>query len=393
MAVWAAMNGPGARIPFHVPTLGPLEAQAAAQAVAAGLFEGDGPICRRVEEALRARTGSRHALLVTSATHALELALLLLEVGPGDEVVLPSFTFPSAANAILLRGARPVFADVRADTLELDAQDVARVLSPATRAVLAVDYGGVGSDLGALRAVLDAARPGIAIVEDAAQGLGAFRDGVHLGVGARAGALSFHASKNVACGEGGALLLQDDALAGRAEVLREKGTDRAAFRRGERPRYEWVATGSSWVLSDLLASVLEVQLRRADEITAARLGIARRYDEGLADLYAEGRLIPQTVPAGCRPNGHLYAVRTADAPTQRALRAHLAAAGIDAPFHFVPLHTTAYARAVAGPPRALPVTEAAWNGLLRLPIHPSLDRASQERVVRAVREGLGARPN
>jgi dTDP-4-amino-4,6-dideoxygalactose transaminase len=378
-----------APIPFHVSDLGADELAAVAAALQSGQLGGDGPRCREAEAALRELTGSRHALLVTSATHALELALLALDVGPGDEVVLPSFTFPSTANAILQRGARPVFADVRADPLELDAADVARVLSPRTAAVMPVDYGGAGCDLPALRAVLAAAPRHIAVVEDAAQGIGAYRGGLHLGTAADCGAISFHATKNVTCGEGGVLLLQDEALFRRAETGRDKGTNRAAFQRGEVPRYEWVAQGSSYVLCDLLAALLLCQLRRLPELTAARLLRKHRYDEAFADLYADGVLRPLAVPADARPNAHLYAVRATGAEAQQALRTHLAARGIAAPFHFVPLHTTAFARTLGGPPRHLPVTDDAWASLLRLPLYPQLAEGQQQRVIEAVRGWAG----
>jgi len=380
-------------IPYHASDLGPEELAAVARCLQGGRIGGNGPLCRRAEERLRAITGARHVLLVTSATHALELALLALEVGPGDEVICPSYAFPSAATAILQRGARPVFADVRADTLELDAEDAARVVSPRTRAVLPVDYGGVGSDVAELRAALAgaAARAGgrpIAVLEDAAQGIGARRDGRHLGAEADAAVISFHATKNITCGEGGALLLSEEAAARRAEIAREKGTNRAAFERGEVDRYEWIAPGSSYVLSDILAALLLAQLERLQELTAARRAVAARYDAGLQDLFASGALRPQRVPPGCENNGHLYAVRTRDAAGQRALRRHLAERGIEAPFHFVPLHTTEFARRSFGPPRALPVTEDAWATLLRLPIRPSLGEADQQRVIDAVRSGL-----
>jgi dTDP-4-amino-4,6-dideoxygalactose transaminase len=380
-------------IPFHLSDFGPEEIAAAGACLRDGRLGGDGPLCRQAEASLAALTGSRHVLLVTSATHALELALAALGIGPGDEVVLPSFTFPSSANCVLQRGARPVFADVRPGTLELDPEDVARVVSPRTAAVLPVDYGGTPGDLPALRAALATAGGGrrIALVEDAAQGIDAWRDGVHAGAGADCGALSFHATKNVSCGEGGALLLQDEELARRAEVVREKGTNRAAWQRGEVERYEWVAQGSSYVLSDLLAAVLLAQLRRLPALTAARRALAARYGEALQAHFASGLLRPLALPPGACPNAHLYAIRTRDAASQAALRAHLAARGIAASFHFVPLHTTAFAQRVLGPPRTLPVTDDAWATLLRLPLYPRLGEAAQQRVIDAVHEWAARR--
>jgi dTDP-4-amino-4,6-dideoxygalactose transaminase len=375
-------------IPFHLSDVGPEELAAATACLQSGRLGGDGPLCRQAEAALAELTGCRHVLLVTSATHALELALLALGIGPGDEVVLPSFTFPSTANCVLQRGARPVFADVRADTLELDPADAASVLSPRTAAILPVDYGGTAADLPALRAVAGAA-PGprrVALVEDAAQGIASRRGGAHAGAGADAAALSFHATKNLTCGEGGALLLGDEALFRRAEVARDKGTNRAAFQRGEVAHYEWVAQGSSYVLSDLLAAVLLAQLRRLPALTDARRALAARYDGAFAGLFASGLLRPVATPPDARPNGHLYALRTRDGSARDGLRAHLAARGIEAPFHFVPLHTTAFARRLLGPPRALPVTDDAWATLLRLPLYPRLADDEQQRIIDAVHD-------
>jgi dTDP-4-amino-4,6-dideoxygalactose transaminase len=338
------------------------------------------------ERRLAQLSACREAVAVNTGTSALHLALVALGGGPGDEVILPSFTFPSTANCILQCGARPVFADVRVDTLELDAADVARVLSPHTAAVIPVDYGGSGCDLPALRAVLG---PDIPIVEDAAQGIGAWRGGQHLGAGADCGAISFHSTKNVTCGEGGVLLVRDDAVFRRAEIVREKGTNRAAFLRGEVPRYEWVAQGSSYALSDLLAAVLLEQLRKLPALTQARRARQARYDEAFADLYAGGVLRPLAVPADSRPNAHVYAIRTRDSADQQTLRRHLEARGIAAPFHFVPLHTTDFARARLGPPRDLPVTDDAWATLLRLPLYPRLTEGQQQRVIEAVRGWAG----
>jgi dTDP-4-amino-4,6-dideoxygalactose transaminase len=373
-------------IPFHVSDLGPEESVAAAECVRSGLIAGDGALGQKAEEVLCEITGSAHALLVTSATHALELAAAALDLGPGDEVICPSFAFPSTANCILQRGATPIFADIDADTLNLDPEDVARVASPRTRAVMPVDYAGIGCNVDALReaAASGGATARVAVIEDAAQGMDAYRDDAHLGTAADAGALSFHATKNITCGEGGALLLRDESVFRKAEIVREKGTNRAEFMRGEIPKYEWVGQGSSYVLSDILAALLLVQFDKLPELTARRLQIKARYDEAFAELAASGRLRLQVEPADTRPNGHIYAVRATDATAKVALRAHLDAHGVPAPFHFVPLHTTAYATSTFGEPRDLPVTADAWNTLLRLPIHPSLSDDQVQRVIDAV---------
>ena len=373
-------------IPLHRPMLGEAEREAVTRCLAEGQLDGDGPRGRAIEARLASITGSRHVLLTTSATAALELALQLLDLGPGDEVVCPSFAFPSSANAILRCGATPVFADVHAEHLCLDPDDVARVTTAATRAVLPVDYGGVGCDPVALRDACG--RDDILLVQDAAHGIGARRHGRHVGLDADATALSFHVTKNVTCGEGGALLLQRDELASRAEVLREKGTNRAAFLRGEVPRYEWVDVGTSGAPSDLLAALLDAQLDRLDDWTALRRSQVRAYDEALTPHFEAGRLVPQRVPPGCEPNGHLYVIRTRDGVARRALAAHLSAAGIEAPIHFVPLHSTAFAARRLGPQRPLPVTDLVGETLLRLPIGPHLRPGDQQRVIDELQRAL-----
>ncbi|MHC4846460.1 MAG: dTDP-4-amino-4,6-dideoxygalactose transaminase [Planctomycetota bacterium] len=373
-------------IPFHLSDLGPEEAVAAAECVRSGLIAGDGALGQKAEEVLCEITGSAHALLVTSATHALELSVAALDIGPGDEVICPSFAFPSTANCILQRGATPVFADIDAATLNLDPEDVARVATPKTRAVMPVDYAGIGCEVEALReagASGGATRP-VSLIEDAAQGMDAYRGDAHLGTAADAGALSFHATKNITCGEGGALLLRDEEDHRRAEIIREKGTNRAEFMRGEIPKYEWVGQGSSYVLSDILAAVLLVQLDKLPELTARRLEIKAAYDAAFADLAAAGTLRLQVEPADAKPNAHIYSVRTRDEPTKAALRAHLGRLGVPAPFHFVPLHTTSFAVEACGTPRDLPVTADTWRTLLRLPIHPSLTDDQVQRVIDAV---------
>lgn len=373
-------------IPVHRPLLGAPEREALLAQFDRGVIDGDGATGQRVEARLEALTGSPHVLLVNSATAALELALELIDLGPGDEALCPSWTFPSTANAVLRTGARPVFVDVLPGSLTLDPDDVARALTPATRVVLPVDYAGIGNDVAALRAVCG---PDVAVVSDTAHGLGATRDGRPLGTDGEAAALSFHASKNLVCGEGGALLLRDDAHAARAERLREKGTSRAAFLRGEVDHYEWVDVGTSGTLSDLLAALLEAQLERLDAVTAERRRLAARYDEAFADLAGSGALRLLEVPAGCAPNGHLYAVRTRDRAARDRLAAGLAERGISAPIHFVPLHGTAFARQRLGDQRPLPVTEDAGETLLRLPLFAGLTDDQQQRVVEGVRALVG----
>jgi dTDP-4-amino-4,6-dideoxygalactose transaminase len=350
-----------------------------------GRVAGDGPFCRRVEDRLASWLGVPRVLLTTSCTHALELALLALGVGPGDEVVCPSFTFVSTANAVLRVGARPVFADIEETTLGLDPGDVARRLTPRTRALLPVAYAGVAPEMRALLDLAQARR--LYVVEDAAQALGARYEGRAVGTLGDAGAFSFHETKNLSCGEGGALVLRDDAAARQAEIVREKGTNRTAFLRGEVDKYTWVAEGSSYVLSEILAAVLDAQLDKAPEIAARRARVAARYRAELEDWAQRHGVRLPVVPADREGNHHVfYLLFTTPAERDRAM-ASLRSRGVQAAFHYVPLHSSPHgARLHEG--GALPVTDRAAATLLRLPLHPRLSEEDVARVIGAVRQSL-----
>lgn len=348
---------------------------------------GDGPFGRTVERRLEHLLGCRRVLLTTSCTHALELALLTLGVGAGREVVCPSFTFVSTANAVLRVGARPVFADIDEATLGLDPSDVERALTPRTAAILPVHYAGQAPDMEALTSI--ARGHALAIVEDAAHGLGARYRGRPLGTLGDAGCFSFHETKNLTCGEGGALALDDLALAHRAEIIREKGTNRAAFLRGEVDRYTWVAEGSSYVLADVLAAILDAQLDRIQEIQARRARICETYRAALADWgQRHGVRLPLTSPERASAYHVFYLLFPDDGSRDRAL-GRLREAGVPASFHYVPLHSSPFGRSlVAGPPRELPITDRVARTLLRLPLHPLLSDAEADRVTDAVRHCL-----
>ena len=372
-------------IRFHSPLYDERELEAVRSALAAQTT-GDGPIGRRVEARLSKLLAGRRVLLTTSCTHALELSLLALGVGPGQEVITPSFTFVSSANAALRVGARPVFAEIDERTLGLDPEDVERRLTPRTAAILPVHYAGVAPDMDA---ILDIARRRrLRVVEDAAQGLAARYRGQPLGALGDAGCLSFHETKNLSCGEGGALLVSDPELAKRAEIAREKGTNRAAFLRGEVDKYTWVAEGSSYVLSDVLAALLDAQLDKLDAIQARRAAITARYRSGLADWAATGGVrLPALLPDR-EPNHHIfYLLYPAPQARDRALAA-LRAGGVLATFHYVPLHSSPHGRSL-GPQPELPITERIASTLLRLPLHPRLTDDDVERVIEAVR-GAGS---
>lgn len=372
---------------FTRPSIGEREVDAVAAALRAGQLGGNGAICRRVEQQLARLTGAPAVLLTSSATSAMEIGLQVIGLGPGDEVLMPSFAFPSQAGAVLALGARPVFCDVHPDTLNLDPDDAERRVTERTKTILPVHYAGIACDMDALGRL--AAERGLSIFEDAAQAVGSRWDGRHLGTLGVAGALSFHATKNLGCGEGGALLLSSTELASRAEIALEKGTNRSAFLRGEVERYTWVGRGGSHVLSDLLAALLEVQLARLPEITAHRRTLWDVYHEGLADLEDAGRLRRPVVPARAEHNAHIYLVQVETPQLRDRLLGELREAGIGATFHYQPLHSSPFAREVLGLDVALPVTERAAEVILRLPLHGSMDAADAQRVVGELRRRLG----
>jgi dTDP-4-amino-4,6-dideoxygalactose transaminase len=370
-------------IPFSKASYDEREVEAVRRALAVQAC-GDGPAGRRVEARLAAMLDVHRVLLTTSGTHALELALLALGIGPGDEVVCPSFTFVSSANAVLRVGAKPVFADIEERTLGLDASDVERRLTPRTRAIIPVDYAGVAPDMEALGAL--AARRALRVVEDAAQGLAASWRGRALGTLGDAGCLSFHETKNASCGEGGALAIADPEIAARAEIAREKGTNRAAFLRGQVDKYTWVAEGSSYVISDVLAAILEVQLDKLDAIQARRAAVVARYREGLAGwARRSGVRLCEPLPERT-PNHHIFHLLYPDGAARDAALRTLRARGVLATFHYVPLHSSPHGRALGADRHELPVTDRVAATLLRLPLHAELSDADVLRVIEAVQE-------
>lgn len=372
-------------IPLQQPTLGREEAAAAAAAVRAGLLVGRGPIGTALEERMSRQLRCR-ALLTTSGTHALELSMAALGIGPGDEVILPSFTFSSVANAVLRAGAKPVFADISLDDLNLDPADAARRVNKRTKAVIAVHYAGVASDMAALGRLCR--RHKLFLIEDAAHAAGATWRGRPLGTVGDAGALSFHATKNVVCGEGGAFLTRSAGAARRAEWFREKGTNRSAFLRGEVRKYDWVSEGSSFVLSDVLAAVLNVQWGRLSAVNAERGRLHALYRRELADLEAAGLIRLQKLNPEGRSSWHLFPVLLRTRAERDAAIAALKAEGITASFHYQPLHASPYGRRVLRCKARLPASEAAGATLLRLPLYDGLGTAAVRRVCAAFRRAL-----
>ncbi|MBG0813551.1 dTDP-4-amino-4,6-dideoxygalactose transaminase [Planomonospora sp. ID82291] len=371
-------------IPFNRPHVSPNELEYLEEALRGGSTAGDGPFTRRASRLLEERLGGSRALLTTSCTHALEMAALLLGLRPGDEVIMPSFTFVSTANAFALRGATPVFADCRPDTLNLDERLVEDAITPRTRAVVAVHYAGVACEMDEIGAIAE--RHGLAVVEDNAHGLGGSYRGRPLGSLGRLAAQSFHATKNIQCGEGGALVLNDPDLVARAEVIREKGTDRSRFFRGQVDRYRWIDIGSSYLPSDLLAAQLTAQLESFSAIQERRSAVWNAYHEGLADWAAANEVAQPMVPDDRVHPAHLYYLLLPDLANRQGLIAHLAERGVQAAFHYQPLHTAPagerYGRTAPG---GCPVTEKAADRLVRLPLYADLGASGVSSVIDAVR--------
>jgi dTDP-4-amino-4,6-dideoxygalactose transaminase len=368
------------RIPFNRPHRTGRELALVGEALAGERWCGDGRFTARAAELLAEVVGGGRVLLTTSCTHALELAALLLDAGPGDEVIVPAFTFVSTAAAFALRGARVVFADVEPATLNLDPAAVARLAGPRTRAIVPVHYAGVACDVDALAA----AAPAATIVEDSAHGLFGSWRGRPLGSLGRLATQSFHETKNLSCGEGGALVVNDPALVDRAEILREKGTNRARFFRGQIDKYTWVDVGSSYLPSDLLAAVLVAQLEGGPAIQAARQAVWTRYHGQLAAWADRHGVARPYLPAGAVHPAHIYWLRVRDLDARTRLIAHLAARGVQATFHYQPLHLSDVGRRLGGQPGACPVTELAADTLVRLPLYADLTADDVDRVVAAV---------
>ena len=368
-------------IPFNRPSIVGNESRYMADAIARGHISGDGEFTRRCQNLLEQELGSP-ALLTTSCTHALEMAALLLDIAPGDEVIIPDFTFVSTANAFVLRGATPVFVDVRPDTLNLDERLIEARITPRTRAIVPVHYAGVGCDMEVITGI---ARPRrIAVIEDNAHGLFGARAGRRLGRWGELATLSFHETKNFSCGEGGALVVNQPSLLDRAEILREKGTNRKRFFRGEVDKYTWVDLGSSYVPSDLLAAYLLGQLEQKEAVLEARRGACDRYASALATWAGRSGVALPYVPPDCESSFHMFYLVMATPRARAALIAHLRGRGILAVFHYLPLHLSEMGSRWGGRPGDCPVTESVSDRLVRLPLYTSITEREQERVIDAV---------
>jgi dTDP-4-amino-4,6-dideoxygalactose transaminase len=367
------------RIPFHKPFYDAADEQAIINAFRSARLVGDGPMTAQATARLQELLGVPHVLLTTSCSHALELAMMVLDLRPGDEVIVPSFTFVSTTNCIMRQGARPVFADILPRQLTIDPLDVRRRLTSATRAIIPVGYAGISPEMDDLRAL--ASEHGISIVEDAAQSVGATYHGRPQGTTGDIGCLSFHETKNVSTGEGGALFTSRADMAARAEIIREKGTNRKQFLLGLVDKYTWVDVGSSFLPPDHTAALLLSQLAKLDVITARRRAIHERYMEGLTPLAVAGRLTLPVIPGHSGSNYHLFHVLMEDEGTRNAAIAFFRERGIATTFHYLPLHLSPVGATLGYGPGEFPVTESVSARLLRLPIYPGLTEEEQSAVI------------
>jgi len=372
------------RVPFNKPTSAPGASAFVSEALASGRLSGNGPFTRACETLLERLTGAHRALLTNSCTAALEMSALLIDAKPGDEVIVPSFTFVSTANAFASHGLRPVFADCRHDTLNVDERTIAPLIGPRTKAIVVMHYGGVACDMDPILAAAREHR--LLVVEDNAHGLFGGYKGRPLGTMGALATQSFHETKNVTCGEGGALLVNDRSLLSRAEVIREKGTNRSRFFRGEVDKYTWVDFGSNHLPSELQAALLRAQLEYHEAVQQKRAAIWHRYDSELRVWAHANDVRLPVVPADCKHPSHLYYVVLPTVAERPRLIEHLKRQGILAVFHYVPLHTSPMGRRLGGAPGGCPVAGDISERLLRLPFYTDLSSEDQAFVVDVVRE-------
>lgn len=374
------------RLPFNFPHMTGKELSYIAESHFNGMLAGDGPFTKRCHEWLERYTGGYKALLTHSCTAALEMSALLLDIQPGDEVIMPSYTFVSTANAFVLRGAVPVFVDIREDTLNLNERLIEEAITPRTRAIVPVHYAGVACEMDSIMAI--AKRRNLRVVEDAAQGVMATYKGRALGSIGDLAAFSFHETKNVISGEGGALIVNDPALSARAEIIREKGTDRSRFFRGEVDKYTWQEVGSSFLPGEIVAAFLWAQLEEADRITRERLESWQRYHELVEPLEKKGAIRRPVIPSECQHNAHMYYILTESAEERQRILEEFKRHNIMAIFHYVPLHSSPGGRRYGRASGSLEVTVRQSECLVRLPLWVGLNQSSQDRIVDVMRKVL-----
>lgn len=371
------------KISFNRPFFAGSEFTYIQDALRRGHVSGDGFYTKRCHDFLEKLTGSKKALLTTSCTHALEMAALLLNIRPGDEVLVPSFTFVSTVNAFVLRGAKPVFIDIRPDTLNLDERKIEEKITSRTRAIVPVHYGGIACEMDAILEI--AKEHDLAVVEDNAHGLFGEYKGKPLGSFGCLATQSFHETKNFSCGEGGALLINDEKFVERAEIIREKGTNRSRFFRGQVDKYSWVDVGSSYLPSDVLAAFLFAQLENHERIQSIRQRIWKRYYDGLKEWARQNDVQLPHVPASISPSYHLFSLIFPDSQSRDACIAALAKENIMAVFHYLPLHSSEMGLRFGGKKGDCPITERVSDCLLRLPFHNNLTESEQGRILDVVR--------
>lgn len=372
------------RIPFNRAALAGNELRYITEALQNGHISGDGLFTERCQELLEKEMNVPKAVLTTSCTDALEMAALLLDIQPGDEVIVPSFTFVSTVNAFVLRGARPIFCDIRPDTLNMDEKQVESLVTPRTKGIVPVHYAGVGCEMDSILPLCE--RHGIAVVEDNAHGLFGRFKGKYLGTFGCLATQSFHETKNFTCGEGGALLINDPLYIERAQILRDKGTNRARFFRGLVDKYTWVDLGSSFLPSDVLAAFLFAQFEHRDEIQSDRRRIWERYNEQLAEWAGENNVRLPHVPGHCEQPWHSFYMLLPSLDARQRFIAHLKAREILSVFHYLPLHLSEMGRKFGGKEGDCPVTECVSDRLVRLPFYNDLTEGDQDRVISAIHQ-------
>ena len=364
------------QIPFNKPYMTGKELWYISQAHAKGHLAGDGSFTKLCSGWLESRTGSRRALLTHSCTGALEMAAILADLQPGDEVIMPSYTFVSTANAFVLRGAVPVFVDIRPDTLNIDETKIEAAITPKTKAIVPVHYAGVGCEMDAIMDI--ARRHSLLVIEDAAQGVMASYKGRPLGSIGHMAAFSFHETKNIISGEGGALMINDQRFVERAEIIREKGTNRSQFFRGQVDKYTWVDFGSSYLPSELISAFLWAQMDEADTITERRLGIWDTYHRFFDQAEGVGKMRRPIIPADCKHNAHMYYLLLPDLEHRTCFISGLKEAGIGAVFHYVPLHSSPFGKKSARSHGDMSVTTDLSDRLVRLPLWVGLNESQAE---------------
>ena len=371
------------KIPFNKPSFTGKELEYIKEAVLSGKISGDGIYTEKCHKSLERKFNARKVLLTTSCTHALEMASILLDLKAGDEVIVPSYTFVSTVNAFMLRGAKPVFVDIRLDTKNIDENFIEEKITKNTKAIFPVHYAGISCDMDTIMDI--ARRHNIYVVEDAAQGVNAKYGNKYLGTIGTFGCYSFHETKNFICGEGGALVINNERFLERAEIIREKGTNRSKFFRGEVDKYTWVDIGSSYLPSDILAAFLFAQLENIEKITSIRKKIYERYYGGLISLEKEGIINLPAIPTPCVSNYHMFYIEVKNETERNNLIEYLKEEGVSSVFHYVPLHLSPMGLELGYKKGDFPVTEDISERLLRLPFYNEITEEEQEYVINKIK--------